>query len=162
MVTIQYYFLKLMDAKCIFMCLTLHMRNFSCREIKLIKPVIWWWEVLILDNITRCVFGIIQRRIKRNHYKYALLPRQKKKKVLCRPSLTYLPTYLSSLPNGDQGQVLAIGIFVILAFYFFLYPFTSYQLDPSPRSYTLSSFWFPKLIPKCVNGLQNRKERFNN
>ena len=79
MVTIQYYFLKLMDAKCIFMCLILHMRKLSCREIKLIKPVIWWWEVLILDNITRYVFGIIQRRIKRNHYKYALLPHQKKK-----------------------------------------------------------------------------------
>ena len=86
--------------------------------------------------------------------------RKKKVKVLYRPSLTYLPTYLSSLPNGDQGQVLGIGIFGIF-FYFFLYPFTGYQLDPSPHSYTLSSFWFPKLIPKCVNGLRNRKERFN-
>ena len=116
-VAIQYDFLKLTDAKCIFMCLILHRRKLSCREVKLIKPVIRWWEVLILDNITRYLFGIIQRRIKRNHYKYALRPGQKKKiKVLYRPSLTYLP--VSSLPNGDQGQVLGIGIFVILAFSF--------------------------------------------
>lgn len=131
-----------------FSCVLLYTWGTSVVEIKLIKPVIWWWEVLILDNINPGVFWIIQRRIKRNHYKYALLPRQKKKiKVLCRPSLTYLPTYLSSLLNGDQGQVLAIGIFVILAFYFFLYPFTSYQLDPSPRSYTLSSSGFPNWFP---------------
>lgn len=96
MVIIQYDFLKLMDAKCIFMCLILHMRKLSQREIKLIKPVIWWWGVLMLDNITRYLFGIIQRRIKRNHYKYALLPVQEKKKSLIWAILDLLTCFFST------------------------------------------------------------------
>lgn len=58
MVNIQHDLMRWTDAKCIFMCLILQLRKLSCREIKLSKPVIWGWEVLVLDNITKYLFEI--------------------------------------------------------------------------------------------------------
>lgn len=101
MVNIQDDLMKLTDAKCIFMCLILQMRKLSCREIKLSRPVTWWWEVLALDNTTKYLFEMNPEKNKQeSFYTCSASSAEKKFKILYRPSSIYLP--VSSLLNADQ------------------------------------------------------------